>query len=351
MGVNLKISIKVFAIYCFIFSSVPGVPSSSGQAAFIPPQRGMSYATWDRDRFASEYSDASLKELTNIGVEYVAAIVTWYQEEHTSTEIKKTDRSPSIESTKHLISKAHSLGLKIMLKPHVDLIDKFDGTFWRADIGFHNDADWEKWFENYTDYILTYAEIAEEKSVEIFCVGTELSFTTQKPDKWLELISKVKEVYSGELVYAANWDNYQNVKFWNELDYIGIDAYFPLTNGDSPTIEKIEQGWRRWASEIKTWLGDRDQKVIFTEIGYASTPSASRRPWQGGLRGNADPEMQKKCYEAFFRTIWDEPWLAGAYWWKWNTHTQAGGIHNRQFTPQNKPALEVLKRSYTSVAK
>ncbi len=351
MGVSLKNSIKFFAIFCFIASSVIKAPSVSGQAAFITPQRGMSYATWERDRFASEYSDASLKQLTHIGVEYVAAIVTWYQEEHTSTEIKKTDRSPSIESTEHLISQAHALGLNVMLKPHVDLIDKFDGTFWRADIGFYNDADWKEWFENYTDYILTYAKIAEEKSVKIFCVGTELSFTTQKPDKWRELISRVREVYSGKLVYAANWDNYQNVEFWDELDFIGIDAYFPLTNGDSPTLDQIKQGWRRWSSEIETWLGDREQKVIFTEIGYASTSSAARRPWQGGLRGNADPEIQKKCYEAFFQTIWNEPWLAGAYWWKWNTHKQAGGIHNRQFTPQNKPALEVLKRSYNSVAR
>ena len=38
-------------------------------------------------------------------------------------------------------------GMKVMMKPHVDLIDQGDGTFWRGDIGFHDDREWDKWFK------------------------------------------------------------------------------------------------------------------------------------------------------------------------------------------------------------
>ena len=55
-----------------------------------------------------------------------------------------------------------------MLKPHIDLIDKNGGTYWRADIGFTADADWDKWFREYEKLILSYARIAEKLNVELF---------------------------------------------------------------------------------------------------------------------------------------------------------------------------------------
>jgi hypothetical protein len=44
--------------------------------------------------------------------------------------------------------------------------------------------------------------------------------------------------------------------------------------------------------------------------------------------------------------VWNSPWLAGVYWWKWDTNTKAGGVQNRQFTPQNKPAERILEANY-----
>lgn len=330
----------------FTFSQPPLVRS---QSAITYPQRGMCYVTWDRNRFASEHSDASIEKLSELGVEYLSVVITWYQDSHDSTEIRRTDRSPTDRSIRHVVRKAKSMGQRVMLKPHVDLEDKYDGTFWRGDIGFHNEADWDKWFESYTRYILRYARLAERWDVEIFCVGTELAFTTQKTERWRELIEKVREVYSGRLVYAANWDEYRHVHFWEDLDYVGIDAYFPLSYSSSPSLSELKQGWQRWINEIERWLPSvNNMKVIFTELGYASTPTAPSSPWQGGTYGNADPETQAKCYQAFFETVWHKPWFAGVYWWKWETNTRAGGIYNRQFTPQNKPAEKLIKTAYTS---
>ena len=41
--------------------------------------------------------------------------------------------------------------------------------------------------------------------------------------------------YTGPLTYAANHGNETSVGWWNDLDYIGIDAYYPLTNKNNPT--------------------------------------------------------------------------------------------------------------------
>lgn len=315
--------------------------------AVLPVQKGMCYVTWEKDTFASEYSDSSLEKLANLGVEYVAIIVTQYQDKHNSTEIKVTEQTPSDNSLRHAIKQAHKVGLKVMLKPHVDLIDRYDGTYCRSDIGFASERDWEKWFQSYQDFILHYARMAEKLNVDLFCVGTELEFTTQRTDMWREkIISEVRKTYSGKLVYAANWDEYTKVEFWEDLDYVGIDAYFPLTYSSNPTLEDLKNGWKKWKAEIECWQKRVNKPVIFTEIGYSSSPLAPNAPWQVTTSGNADPEIQAKCYQAFFETVWDSGWLAGVYWWKWDTNTKAGGDSNRNFTPQNKPAQRILEANY-----
>ena len=345
---RLKI-IAVVVIFTLLFSVSSPVGGFS-QPSVIVPQKGMCYVTWEKDRFASEYSDASLTKLSTMGVKYVSICITQYQDAYNSTKIYPTDRTPSKKSIIHAIKKAHKLGLKVMLKPHIDLMDKHDGTYWRADIGFSNEKDWDAWFSSYEKFIMAYAKMAKKHKVEILCVGTELSFTTQKEGKWRSLIQKVKDVYKGEIIYAANWDNFKNIKFWDELSYVGIDAYFPLTYEASPSLEDLKNGWEKWKNEISQWHLTVNKPIVFTEIGYASTTHAPYEPWKGGSYGNADPDIQKKCYEAFFQTVWNEPWFAGVYWWKWDTNVRAGGKYNRQFTPQNKPAQEVIKAHYKGEA-
>lgn len=311
------------------------------------PQKGICYATWEKNRLASRYSDRSLEKLASIGVEYISIVVTQYQDKYNSLFIKRTDKTPTDKSVVHAIKKAHKLGMKVMLKPHIDLIDKLDGTYWRADIGSTREEDWEKWFKEYRGFIVHYARMAKRHKVEIFCIGTELAFASRKDEFWRErIIPAVRKVYPGKLVYAANWDNYKNIKFWKDLDYAGIDAYFPLTYEPDPSMEELRKGWEKWKNEIGAWQAGINRPVIFTEIGYASTKSAPTAPWKNGMEGNADPEMQAKCYKAFFETVWNSSWLAGVYWWRWSPSTHSGGKNNRHFTPQNKPAEKILEANY-----
>ncbi len=341
----MKFVISMSVIIAFISSTTISY-SNTGLSEL---QKGVCYATWSKDGFSTQYSDASLEKMAEIGIEYVQIVATHYQEKYNSTKIKPTDLSPDDSSVKHVIKQAHKLGLKVMLKPHVDLIDRYDGTYWRADIGFTTESDWNEWFKSYTEFITNYAKMAQYYDVEIFCVGTELEFTTTKDDKWREVISAIKKEYKGKLVYASNWDNFKNVKFWDELDYAGIDAYFPLTNKANPDLEELKKGWDKWKFEIAEWAKSINKPVLFTEIGYPSTSHAPYTPWQEGCYGNPDLGIQAKCYEAFFETIWNEPWLKGVYWWKWDTSVHAGGQNNRQFTPQNKPAEKILETRYKDI--
>ncbi|MFH1797748.1 MAG: hypothetical protein ABH844_00145 [Candidatus Omnitrophota bacterium] len=338
----------IFFVLAVFFSSIISCPSISlsSEIDFLPMQKGMCYVTWDKNKFSSYYSDESLEKLVSMGVEYVSITPTHYQESFASTDIKSTDQTTSISSLIHAIKKSHALGLKVMIKPHIDLIDKYDGTYWRADIGFSNEKDWQKWFTGYKKLMNSYASICEKHNVELFCVGTELAFAAQKTSEWRIIISSIRGIYSGRLVYAANWDNFKNIGFWDDLDYIGINAFFPLSQKTNPSLEDLKNGWNKWKQDLQLWQGNLKKPIIFTEIGYPSIWHAPNSPWQNPGSGNCDLIIQAKCYKAFFETIWTEPWLAGVYWWKWDTNIHAGGKNNRNFTPQNKPAQEIIEAHY-----
>ncbi|MBD3426243.1 MAG: hypothetical protein GF409_03310 [Candidatus Omnitrophica bacterium] len=338
---------KRIIIFTFLVSLLGHTDAVHPQQRKDPPlQKGMSYVTWEKGDFLSPHSDSSLEDLASTGTKYIAVCPTYYQKRHNSTRIFSTAQTPSDSGVRRVIEKARQLGLRVMLKPHIDILEGRSDGYWRADIGFTSDEDWQKWFAEYDSFITHYALLAESTGVELFCVGTELVFTAQKLQQWKHIIQKVRNLYNGELIYAANWDNYRNIGFWDDLDYVGIDAYFPLTYRPNPSVTEIVRGWEKWKQQIRAWHKGYPKPIIFTEIGYASTTTAPMYPWEGGNHGNADLAVQANCYKAFFETIWGCSWLRGVYWWRWDTSVHAGGKHNRQFTPQNKPALQILEKYF-----
>jgi hypothetical protein len=210
----------------------------------------------------------------------------------------------------------------------------------------------KKWMllENtYSEFILTYAKAAEQIKADIFCVGTELEkFVAQRPQYWQELIAKIKKVYKGKLTYAANWDEYKRVSFWKELDYIGIDAYFPLSDKKSPSIEDLELGWEPHKKEITSIQKQFNRPILFTEFGYRSVDFTAKEPWKSDrIEGNINLEAQVNGLHAIHNQFWKEDWFAGGFMWKWfHAHDKVGGKKNNRFTPQNKPAEKVLKKLY-----
>ena len=149
-------------------SSATSIQSTESNTAFM---KGVAYTSWRRGEYSSRQSDTTLSQVIKpMGVNWVALIVTCYQERTTSTTVQcKTDTlTPTDDDLTHAIQYAHSLGIKVMLKPHIDLSD--DPNHWRGQIDFGNDeAAWGKWFDSYTDFLMRYAGIAQKTSADYFC--------------------------------------------------------------------------------------------------------------------------------------------------------------------------------------
>ena len=247
----------------------------------------------------------------------------------------------------HCINYARQLGLKVMLKPHVWIVQQG----WPGDYDLVDEEKWQTWEASYRDYLKIMTEIAVRYEVEILCVGTEYRVPArERPEYWRGLIRSIRKQYSGELTYAANWDNYEYVTYWDELDYIGVDAYFPIADEKNPDLQRLMTGWEEVAEQLEDKSDEYSKPILFTEYGYRSADYTSRGHWENEREELVKNfETQSRAYESLYRTFWDQPWFAGGFLWKWYPYVRKNGRWNRwetDFTPQEKPAEEVIRQYY-----
>ncbi|WP_299801200.1 hypothetical protein [uncultured Maribacter sp.] len=286
-------------------------------------------------------------ELIKTNIEWVQILPYFYQESETTNEIQNIKElgvwsrrdSAFIKSIQQL----HTQNIRVQLKPHLWM-----SSGWRSNINFDNEEDWNFWFESYRKTILHYAIMAEKTKTELYCIGTELrSSVRHQPEKWKTLIKEIKQIYSGELTYAANWDdNFDNIDFWDELDYIGIQGYFPLTEESNPSLVSIQKGWQSHKEMLQKLSKKYKKKILFTEVGYRPDLNGTKKPWEWEsvfwrrLFKKKSNKTQYLAFEALYSELWKEKWFAGTYIWQWN---------NSDFEIKGRPAENSVAKWYSNI--
>ena len=250
---------------------------------------------------------------------------------------------------KQYIEQLHKNGVQVMVKPQIWISNGvFTGT-----LTMKSEEKWEALEKSYDDFILTYAELAEETNAELLCIGTELEqFVKHRPEYWKRVIQKIRKIYNGKLTYAANWDEYPKTTFWDELDYVGIDTYFPLVESKTPTIEELKKAWKPTVKELRKFYQKTGKPIVFTEYGYMSIDGCAHKNWELENQRTEIPinqQAQANAIEALFEVFWKEDWWGGGFLWKWYPNYRGEGQGRRarfraaDYTPQGKIAEEVLK--------
>ena len=250
-----------------------------------------------------------------------------------------------VEGVAQTIKLARKSGMKVMLKPHLWIgWGQFTGH-----MDLQTEKAWLNFEEGYGNYLLTFARVADSLDVEVYCIATEMEKHVElRPEFWHKLIKEIRQIYSGKLTYAENWDSYAKVPFWDEMDYIGVDAYFPLSNKLNPTVEELNLGWKPHLKALEDFSAKYQKPVIFTEIGYRSCDFTAQKPWETNMDLSENEEAQRVAYEAFFVSAWKQPWFAGAFIWKWFPNHKGKSIRDK-FTPQHKLAEDELKNHYQNL--
>ncbi len=252
----------------------------------------------------------------------------------------------STEGVKATIEQAKSRNLKVMVKPQVWMRDN-----WIGDFDLQTEADWKIWETDYRNYILKFAHLADSAGAEAFCIGTEYRNAVEsRPQFWKSLITEIRTFYPGKLTYCANWDDYQTVPFWADLDYIGLSGYFPLSKNATPTVAQLDKAWKPVKAALKSYSAKYSKPILFVEIGYQNVDAAAWNSWEPVNRSaKSNEQAQANAYESFFRTFWHEPWVAGAFFWKWyDYHDAIKPGENIDWTPQNKQAQAVMAKYFSA---
>src|SRR5690606_36599992 len=122
----------------------------------------------------------------------------------------------------------------------------------------------------YSAYLLGWARLAEQTHVDLLSLGVELRswVTTTRAPSFSALIAKVREVYSGPITYAANWDDVDQTVILGELDVIGVNAFFPLADKEGSDVDRLLEGARDVSAKMGALAKAWSKPVVFTEIGY-----------------------------------------------------------------------------------
>ncbi len=126
-----------------------------------------------------------------------------------------------------------------MLKPQLDFSQEPDYSRFRGHIGtsFAYEHPWQAWFDSYQQFIGRYAAFAQEAEVHLLVIGVELGGTTHREQDWRRIIENVRRVFTGPITYASlsstgappPHGEENRIMWWDAVDYIGVDAYYPLT--------------------------------------------------------------------------------------------------------------------------
>ncbi|MBN8828628.1 MAG: glycoside hydrolase TIM-barrel-like domain-containing protein [Sphingobacteriia bacterium] len=291
--------------------------------------------------------------------------------------------TPSDRSILNHITELKARNLKVLFYPLI-MVD-IEGKPWRGRITGKNE-DIVKFFNDkngYNEFILHYANLVKGK-IDAFAIGSELIGITKIKDKnnnflavkeLIKLAKQVKEILGKDVLvtYAADWSEYHHTDggFYNldelwaseHIDMVGIDAYFPLTEGPQKDydIDSIIQSFTsgecydyyydhnikkkldsKYAiKNIKYWWenyhynpkGDRTKwqpkmkKFWFTEFGFPSVDSCTNQPnvfydpksVDGGLpkysKGNIDFIAQRTAILASLKFIKSQEYIEQSFLW------------------------------------
>jgi hypothetical protein len=275
--------------------------------------RGMTLSTptWGRE-WGEPATAATLDVLQGLGVNWVATHPYAGIHQDGSVVVRHVPDPPP-EWLVAPIGWAHARGQKVMLVPH--LAHWGSGFTWRGDIRFEDPQARSRFFYEYGQWLVALARAAPD--ADAFVVGSELDGTIVHEAEWRAVIAAVRAVYPGPITYAANWDRADEVPFWDAVDAIGIQAYYPLADGAvAPDDAALDAGWARAMARVRALHERTGKHVVFTELGYDGGPQAAREPWATGPGPQGD-ELQQRCLRAALQAIDREPAVVGAFLWKW----------------------------------
>lgn len=244
----------------------------------------------------------------------------------------------------HSCYQAAAKGMITMVKPQL-----WSWLGWTGDITMQNANDWNAFFEYYEEWIMHYALFAEIYDIDILCVGTEFQAASlSQHAQWDAIFDKVRKVYSGYITYAANWGReFEQVDFWDKLDFVSVNCYYPLASAPDPSDAQLLEQFEANLTKIEKVASAYKKPVFFTEIGFKSISQPWLEPHKDADEYEYSEAAQRRCYSVMQKAMLDESWIQSVYLWKWPSYMGYAEDYTKDFNPCGKEAEQVVKEWFS----
>lgn len=302
--------------------------------------------------YGTESSEALLDHLASMGVNWISITPFGRIWDLRSTEILMDFEAPyeeNREAVRRVVAQAHARGIRVLVIPHLWV--EMGG--WRGEIDPGSPEGWRAYQRSYRDFVLAWARDAARAGADAFSIGVECkSWSGRFGGYWWDLIDDVRAVFPGLLTYSANWDEAEDVLFWDRLDLVGINAFYPLASHDGASFAEYEAGARAAAEGVERVATVLDMPVLFVEVGYTTRVDAAVEPWlwPDDMTDVVISEReQARALEASFRAFVPNEWFAGFLVWRYYAHlddVSQEAIWG--FSPHAKEAERVLRAAFAA---
>lgn len=236
-----------------------------------------------------------LDRLASLNVNAVSVVFSVFQDGPDGSEVYAlTGTTPTDASLQLFIRAAHTRGIAVMLRPTLDEANLRSVDRWRGQI---TPKDISTWFRTYGDLIEHYAQLSEDEDVSSLSVGVEFESMEQYHDEWRALIRDVRGVYNGLVTYSYNFQR-QDIAFADELDFVGLDAYYPLDASTGATVAELDAAWQPAIQAMARLEQATGKQVVLTEVGLRSQANSFRDPFSINAGGVVSQEDQQAYYGA-----------------------------------------------------
>lgn len=270
--------------------------------------------------YGTAYTEALLDHLAGMGVTWISLTPFGRIWALHSTSILMDFEAPypaNRAAVKRMIEQAHARGMRVLVIPHLWV----ETEGWRGEIEPAGPNGWAKYQASYRSFVLAWARDAAEVGADAFSIGVECkSWSGRFGGFWTRLIHDVRGVFPGLLTYSSNWDEAENVLFWDQLDLVGINAFYPLADHDDATYAEYVERSRSNMESVRDVSERLDMPVIFVEVGYTTRKNAAVQPWlwPDDMQGVVvDDHEQARALAATFETFLPEDWFAGFFVWRY----------------------------------
>ena len=229
--------------------------------------------------YGTAYSAELLDELVRLGANAVSITPFGRIWSTRSSEVLLDFEAPYPENRERIgamIAQAKARGLYVLVIPHLWV----ETSGWRGEMEPDGEDGWARYQASYRAFVLAWARDAQRYGADAFSIGVECkSWSGRFGEYWSALIADVRAVFDGELTYSANWDEVDDVAFWDQLDLIGVNAFFPLAHENGASDAAYRAGAEAAIGSLEQLSRVLDKPILLAEIGYTTRRDAAVEPW------------------------------------------------------------------------